>query len=417
MGRFVQRALFARIAPAFARKALEGVGARHLHQLFRVAALGHIQLHLCALCLRQKALQMLRARGRLVHGDAFGDELGVLQIIAGQKFVAQGGNVLRVVKQKFPLIGQAPLAETQNSRAHGVGRARKGNDVLLCHFAAHYFLPAAYLFNGGKLVPYQGRALKIQPPGGVLHAGLQRLHNVRLAVAYHVQGAFHGLAVIFVAYFARAHGHALANVRIQTRAPLADVLREAPRAPRQAKHVGRGLHHFAHGKAGGERAVVIGVFIVLLQGGRKARPFFTRDLHIAVALVVLQKNVVFGLVLLDLAAFQHKRFELALRDNDVELERMADHLGHLGVVRHALAKILRNARAQALGLADVDNLALFVADDVHPRQKRQHFCLFPKLLFCHVFASFREDASKTKRRAAPARVPHTAVFAYLSVIR
>ena len=28
MGRFVQRALFARIAPAFARKALEGVGAR-----------------------------------------------------------------------------------------------------------------------------------------------------------------------------------------------------------------------------------------------------------------------------------------------------------------------------------------------------------------------------------------------------
>ena len=47
-------------------------------------------------------------------------------------------------------------------------------------------------------------------------------------------------------------------------------------------------------------------------------------------------------------AFQHKRFELALRDNDVELERMADHLGHLGVVRHALAKILRNARAQAL---------------------------------------------------------------------
>ena len=86
-------------------------------------------------------------------------------------------------------------------------------------------------------------------------------------------------------------------------------------------------------------------------------------------------------------------------------------------IRFWVAKILRNARAQALGLADVDNLALFVADDVHPRQKRQHFCLFPKLLFCHVFASFRADAAKTKRRAAPARVPHTAVFAYLSVIR
>ena len=93
-------------------------------------------------------------------------------------------------------------------------------------------------------------------------------------------------------------------------------------------------------------------------------------------------------MLLDLAAFQHQCLELALRDDHIELKSVLDHFRHLGVMRHALAEILRDTRAQTLGLADIDDLAGLVADDIHSRQKRQHFCFFPKLTLRHARPPF-----------------------------
>jgi len=62
---------------------------------------------------------------------------------------------------------------------------------------------------------------------------------------------------------------------------------------------------------------------------------------------------------------------------------VGDHLAHLVVVRHALAEILAHADAQALGLADIDDLVRLVPDDIHARQQRQHARLLVKLRFGH----------------------------------
>ena len=67
-------------------------------------------------------------------------------------------------------------------------------------------------------------------------------------------------------------------------------------------------------------ADVVGIVIVLLQ--RRAQCAATGPcvtLHIAVPLVVLEQDVVFGRVGLDLACFQHQCLKLALADDHIKL--------------------------------------------------------------------------------------------------
>ena len=103
-----------------------------------------------------------------------------------------------------------------------------------------------------------------------------------------MHGTLHSFIVVLPGDFSAAHGHASADVRVQAGTAFADILGEFFAAARQAEHIACGLHHFAHGKAGGIRADVIGIVVVLLQRGRNARVCFPCHLHIAVSLVVLQ---------------------------------------------------------------------------------------------------------------------------------
>ena len=280
--------LFAGIASALPCQTFHGIGARHLHQTGGIAPLRHIQPHLAAPRLAQQARKLARTRGQLIHGNALRDELVVLQIIAGQKLLPQGGDVLGVVKQKLPFVHQTSLSETQNGRAYSRRGAREGHHILLVHLAAHHLLAPAHLFNGCDLIPDERCTFEIQPFGCIGHALAQQLEDLPLAAPYHMHGALHSFIVVLPGDFSAAHGHAPADVRVQAGTAFADILGEFFAAARQAEHIACGLHHFAHGKAGGIRADVIGIVVVLLQRGRNARVCFPCHLHIAVSLVVLQ---------------------------------------------------------------------------------------------------------------------------------
>ena len=59
---------------------------------------------------------------------------------------------------------------------------------------------------------------------------------------------------------------------------------------------------------------------------------------------------------------------------------------HLGVMRHALAEILRDTRAQTR--LPIDDLAGLVADDIHSRQSGSILLFSPKLTASSCAASF-----------------------------
>ena len=100
----------------------------HLHQVGFVPPLGLVQLDLAAPLFTQGLAQGLGVGGQLVHRNDFGDLL-VVQVVPGQKLLPDFIQVGPVVKDKFPLVGEPPLAVPQHRRADAVRRAGQGHHV------------------------------------------------------------------------------------------------------------------------------------------------------------------------------------------------------------------------------------------------------------------------------------------------
>ena len=327
----------------------------HLDEVRLIAPLRDIELHLAAPLLVEGLLQGVYIRRQLVHGDDF-RYLFIVEVVPGQKFLPHRRDVGSIVEQKLPFVGQPPLPEAEDSRADAAGRTRQRYHVHL-HVGVNYdLLPCRHLGNGGDLVADEGRCLKFQPVRGFQHPLVEGFQNILFAVADEVDSAFDGLLVVFTAYLAAAHRHALADVGVQAGPPLSDVLREALGAARQQKGIHGCFCHLPRCKAGGVGADILCPVLLLLQGEGKARPFLPGDADIAVTLVILEQNVVLGRVRLDLAGFQYQCLKLALADDDVKGVGVGDHLAY--------------PDAQALGLADIDDGVAFVPDDIHPGQQR-----------------------------------------------
>ena len=76
-----------------------------------------------------------------------------------------------------------------------------------------------------------------------------------------------------------------------------------------------------------------------------------------------------GLVALDEGVFQHQRFKLAARDDDVKIRHLLHHGRHLGQM--LAVEIAGDAVFELFGLADIDDLIVFIEHDVHAGQQRQ----------------------------------------------
>ena len=384
LGQLVQQLLLPGGPAPLPGQALHRIGVGHLHQAGLVPPLGLVELHLAAPLFAQGLAQGVGVGGQGVHRDDLGDLL-VVQVIPGQELFPDLLQVGPVVEHELPLVGQAAVAVAQHRGADRIRRARQGHHVHLQALVHHHLLAFGHLGDGGDLVPQQGGRLKLQPLAGLLHPLGQGLEDVLFAVADQVHRPPDGLVVLLAADAAAAHPHALADVGVEAGPALAQVLGEAPAAPGQQKGVLGALGHLPGGKAGGVGADVFGAVLLFLQGERQAGPGLPRHLDVGVALVVLEQDVVFGGVGLDLAGLQHQRLELALADDDVKAEGVGDHLGDLVVVGHPLPEILADPGAQPLGLADINDLAAFVPDDIDPWQQGQHAGLLVQLRFGHRF--------------------------------
>ena len=182
----------------------------------------------------------------------------------------------------------------------------------------------------------------------------------------------------------RAEAVAFPDVVIQARPLLADV-------PGELAVAGGQLQRGAYCLQGRPRLVppAKGAEIpgsVLLRLVHQREPGIGRFLiepHKGIALVVLQQNVVPGLVPLDEGVLQNQRLELRAHHDGIKVIHLRHHHPGLFVVAAAGLEVLANAVFQLLGLAHVNDQPGLVHHDIYAGGKRQTVRLLQQLLFRH----------------------------------
>ena len=390
---FVQQALLLVHPAAFPGQPFHRIGIGHVYQLGRIPPLGNIKLHPAAPCLLQQLVQRLAVLRQFIHRNHLGNFLPI-QIIPGQKFLPQLVQIPSIPEQKLPFIRQPALAVAQNGGTAAALGSRKGDYIHLGIFADDHLLACAHLLDGSNLVPQQSSLLKVQPFRRLLHPLFQLFDNILFAVADHPHSPLYGLLIALLTDASAAYSHTLANVGIQAWPPLANILGKAAVAPGQQKSILGSFHHLTHCKAAGVGANVLGAILLLLQHSGDAGIILFGNFHIAVPLIILQQNVVFGGMGLNLAGLQHQGLKLTLAHNDIKGKGVFNHLGYLCIMGHPFTEILAHPGAQPLGLANVDDNIPLIPNDIHTGQKRQHLCLLVQFCFCHGSSLLSRSANR-----------------------
>ena len=122
----------------------------------------------------------------------------------------------------------------------------------------------------------------------------------------------------------------------------------------------------AVGEVAGEVGAVVGGAVFAQAAGDEdlGEAIGERELDVGVGLVVAEQDVEARLALLDEVVFKRQRFVLVGDEDVVEVDGLAHERAGFGVGLRGLEQVGADARAQVLGLADVDDLALGVLVEV-----------------------------------------------------
>ncbi len=96
-----------------------------------------------------------------------------------------------------------------------------------------------------------------------------------------------------------------------------------------------------------------------------------RELHIGISLVVAQQDIEARLALLNQVVLERERFVFVGDEDVIDVHGLAHQRSGLGIGLRSFKKIGANPGAQALGLADVDDLSFGVLVEVHAGLRRQ----------------------------------------------
>jgi hypothetical protein len=154
------------------------------------------------------------------------------------------------------------------------------------------------------------------------------------------------------------------NVVLQARARM--VAGEIDLATGNEKAAMNQLDHAVSQVAGKVRAVVGRAVLAQPPGDKDlGKAVGQRELHVGVGLVVAQQDVEARLALLDEVVFERQRLVLVGHQDVFQIDGLAHQRAGLGVGLRGFQQIRPDARAQVLGLAHVDHLALGVLVEVH----------------------------------------------------
>ena len=253
--------------------------------------------------------------------------------------------------------------------------AHARNDLLL--LAQH--------LQGLHPVPEGGGLFKFQILRRLLHLLAKGRRYLPQLAAQQLRRLGHpGLILPLAGAVGRAEAVAFSDVVVEAGPLLADVPGELAVAGGQLQ----GGAHRLQGRPGlvasAEGAEVPGTVLLRLVHQREPGigRFFVEP-HEGIALVVLQKNIVPGLVPLDQGVLQDQCLELRAHHDGVEVIHLGHHHPGLFVVAAAGLEVLADAVFQLFRLAHIDDQSRLVHHDVHARGQGQAVRLLQQLLFRH----------------------------------
>ncbi len=344
-----------------------GVGVGEAHEVRASAPLRPDDLAALAAPLGQpfgRALGAVRQRG---HDDLVGDGDGnvsrrvVLRDERGDDLVVRQ---LHAAHGKLRGVGDLAGTDEEHRDLDQIAFSVEPHHVLIDVLDRHDALLLAYGFHRAELVAVRGSQLERELTRRLFHPFLQL--GAELVVPA-IQEEPHGPHLVLVpssVHVIDARGEAAADLILQAgtfaarellvraRAELKVLVDEVQRAacrrggvigPEVARAVGRGASHDLHPRPSRARV----------------------DAQADVALVVAKLDVESRLMLLDQRVFEDGRLLLGTGDDRLEIAHGALQKRHeVAFIARGSLKVAPHARAQALRLADVDDDALAILEQV-----------------------------------------------------
>ncbi len=357
---------------------LLGVARGEGHQLALLAALGHAQVDRAATTLGEERLDRLRLpdRRRDVDLARDGRRSGIeLLEEAGEDLVV--GGVLGSIEQVDVATDHLPVAQDEQHGRRLVVLPRQTDHVQVDLGEGGHLLALHRPLDGADLVAHRGRSLVLLALAGGLHLVAQGLDQ-RLLPPLEEQLDLLDVGPV-VRLRDRLDARALTALDVIQQArplerPLAllDVDRAGPEREQPPDQVHRLVD--AHRRC--VRTEVATAVGRQLAGPLDAREVVAQgDLDVRVALVVLEPDVEARLVALDEVRFEEQRLADAVDLGHLHVgdpvDDLADPMDVAGPADDLLLPVAPDPIAQALGLADVQDVAPGVLHQVHAGAVRE----------------------------------------------
>ena len=219
--------------------------------------------------------------------------------------------------------------------------------------------------QGPDVVAQGGRLLEPRLLGRLHHLGLEALHHLVRAPFQEQPRVLRRLPVaVEGADLGHAGGEAALDLVLQARprAPPVERLLAGADAEDAVDHGGGLAPEPGRDVRSAVRVCVLGhpphhvqPGVLLGQG----------ELQVGMVLVVAEEDVEAGLVALDEVVLEGQRLHLRVREHEVEVGDLGDHVAALGVDGPRGLEVRAHAVAQHAGLAHVEDVALRVLEHVH----------------------------------------------------
>ena len=358
------------------RERLQGVVGDRLLQVALVAALRHPDGHLAAAPLAEQLLHDVVVGRQRGHQDLARDRVaGVLDSDAAveleQEVLHQlgGAALVGAVGHPAALAADAPATDVEDLHRHLERVLGERDDVGVGAVAQHDRLLLQGAVEGAEVVAQAGGLLEVERLGGGVHLPLEALGEGRGAAGHEVAEVVDDLAVLLGRHRAHARRGALVDVAEEARATdLRRALEDAVAARAHREDAQQQVDGLADGPRVAVGAEVAGALALGATPHHHPRELLAhRDRQPRVGLVVAVLDVEARVELLDPAVLQLERLDLRVDDRPLDARPRRDHRRGPGVEVGDVLEVRRQPGAQALGLADVDDAALRVAEAVDPR--------------------------------------------------
>ena len=361
---------------------LGGVFGGHLDQVPLVPPPRHLEHHLVA---PPAAQPFLDDQGLvdLVGQQDLGGDVGcfVVELLDKRGHDADVCLLSRTIQDKVLATDEPPVADEKDLHTGVAVGAGKGYDILVGHGRRDDLLALDDAPDGVELVAVEGRLLKVPLFGSGLHFCFQAGYNLVGFALQEAAQAIDHVPVLVLARGADARSQAQADVQIEA-GPLV-LTGDGPAAGEVGKDAPQGVERLLYRPGGGKGAIVAGA--IPLHAAHDEDPgkvFLPGDLDVRIALVVLEPDVVLGLVALDEVALEDQGLQFGGGDDKVDVVDAGHQALDLGALAGRGVKVGAHPGAQVDRLADVEDRALGVLHQIDARLGGQGVEFFLQVLGC-----------------------------------